>query len=61
MGSALTLPYYAATAWYHKALAPDLQSKDLDQLLPEVEKFTVDELVPALTRAGSLDPARRSA
>ncbi len=61
VGSALTLPYYAATAWYHKALAPDLQSKDLDQLLPEVEKFTVDELVPALTRAGSLDPARRSA
>ncbi len=61
VGSALTLPYYAATAWYHKALAPDLQSKDLDQLLPEVEKFTVDELVPALTRAGSLDPSRRSA
>ncbi len=61
VGSALTLPYYAATAWYHKALAPDLQSKDLDQLLPEVEKFTVTELVPALVQAGSLDPARRTA
>ncbi len=61
LGAALTLPYYAATAWYHKALAPDLQSRDLDQLLPEVEKFTVNELVPALAQAGSLDPARRTA
>ncbi len=61
VGAALTLPYYAATAWYHKALTPDLQSRDLDQLLPEVETFTMDVLVPALTRAGSLDSARRTA
>ena len=61
VGTALTLPYYAATAWYHKALAPDLQSKDLDQLLPEVEQFTINELVPALVRAGSLELTRRDA
>ncbi|MBR9989971.1 MAG: carboxypeptidase [Gemmatimonadetes bacterium] len=60
VGSALSLPYYTATAWYHRALAPDLQGRDLEQLLPEVEQFTVDELIPALARGGSLDPQRRS-
>ena len=60
VGDALTLPYYAATAWYHDALSPELQQRDLDQLLPEVEQFTVDELIPALARGGSLDAQRRS-
>jgi carboxypeptidase C (cathepsin A) len=59
LASALKLPYYAATAWYHKKLAADLQSKDLTAMLPEVEKFTVDELVPALTKGGFLDDATR--
>jgi carboxypeptidase C (cathepsin A) len=53
------LPYFAATAWYHKVLPADLQSKDLDEILPEVEKFTIDELIPALTRGGFLDLATR--
>ncbi|MDZ4753180.1 MAG: carboxypeptidase [Phycisphaerae bacterium] len=57
--AAIPLPYYAATAWYHKALAPDLQQLDLDQLLPQVEAFTIDQLLPAMTRGGSLEPARR--
>ncbi|MBI3819002.1 MAG: carboxypeptidase [Planctomycetes bacterium] len=61
VGKALTLPYYAATAWYHKALAPDLQAKDLDQILPEVEKFTVEQLIPGLTLGGSLPAERRTA
>jgi carboxypeptidase C (cathepsin A) len=60
IGRALSLPYFTATAWYHKVLASDLQSKDLDQILPEVESFTVDQLIPALTRAGSLPAARRT-
>ena len=55
------LPYYAATAWYHKALPSDLQSKDLTDMLPEVEEFTINELIPALTRGGSLDDAKRKA
>ncbi|MBL9120418.1 MAG: carboxypeptidase [Phycisphaerae bacterium] len=59
VGKALTLPYFAATAWYHKALAPDLLAKDLDVLLPEVEAFTIDSLIPALARGGSLEPKRR--
>jgi carboxypeptidase C (cathepsin A) len=48
------LPYYAATAWYHKALKPELQNKDLDQILPEVEEFTINVLIPAMARGGSL-------
>jgi carboxypeptidase C (cathepsin A) len=55
----LPLPYYAATAWYHRKLAADLQARDLDDLLPEVERFTMDELLPAVARGGSLEPARR--
>jgi carboxypeptidase C (cathepsin A) len=42
------LPYYAATAWYHKALPSDLQSKDLTDVLPEVEEFTINELIPRI-------------
>lgn len=55
----LNLPYFAATAWYHKKLAADLQARDLDALLPEVERFTLDELLPAAARGGSLEPTRR--
>ncbi|HLI94397.1 MAG TPA: hypothetical protein VKU83_12325, partial [Puia sp.] len=53
------VPYYAATAWYHKALAPDLQAKDLTDMLPEVENFTVDELIPALAKGGFLDSSKK--
>jgi len=59
VGKGLYLPYYAATAWYHKQLPQDLQSRDLDQLLPEVETFTIDTFIPALTRGGSLPAADR--
>ena len=57
----LRLPYFAAAAWYHKALPADLQSRDLDDLLPEVENYTIEELIPTLVRGGSVDPARRQA
>jgi hypothetical protein len=59
LAAALRIPYFAATAWYHKALSADLQQKDLTAMLPEVEKFTVDELIPAITRGGFLDDAKR--
>lgn len=59
VAAALRLPYYASTAWYHKALPSDLQQKDLTAMLPEVEKFTVDELIPALTKGGFLEENKR--
>lgn len=52
VSSALNLPYYTATAWYHKQLPNDLQSKDLNDILPEVENFTINKLIPALTKGG---------
>ncbi|MVT09967.1 S10 family peptidase [Chitinophaga tropicalis] len=59
LDAALRLPYYAATAWYHKKLPADLQGKDLNDVLPEVENFTLNELIPALARGGALDAAQR--
>ncbi|TYP98238.1 carboxypeptidase C (cathepsin A) [Tenacibaculum adriaticum] len=49
---ALNLPYFTATAWYHKMLPKDLQEKDLEQILPEAELFAVNELLPAISKGG---------
>jgi carboxypeptidase C (cathepsin A) len=57
--AALRLPYFAATAWYHKMLPTDLQQKDLTAMLPEVEEFTVNELIPAIARGGFLPEAKK--
>jgi carboxypeptidase C (cathepsin A) len=57
LDAALRLPYFAATAWYHKKLPADLQSKKLTDMLPEVESFTVNELIPAITKGGFLPQA----
>ncbi len=59
VGEALMLPYYSATAWYHKALSGDLQSKDLTDILPEVENFTINDLIPALTKGSTLTDAEK--
>jgi len=53
--SALKLPYYTSTAWYHKQLPQDLQSKDLTEILPEVNDFTIQKYIPAVTRGGSIN------
>jgi carboxypeptidase C (cathepsin A) len=54
VAEALMLPYYSATAWYHKALGADLQQKDLTDMLPEVEDFTINQLIPAMAKGGNL-------
>ncbi len=53
------LPYFTAAAWYQKALPPDLQKRDLTELLPEVEEYTINEVLPAIARGGFLDDAKR--
>lgn len=55
----LRLPYFAATAWHHKVLDKSLQSKDLTDMLPEVEKFTMEEYLPAINMGGALTDAKR--
>jgi carboxypeptidase C (cathepsin A) len=56
---ALSLPHYCATAWFHDQLPAELQQRDLDEFLPEVEAFTIEEYIPALVRGGFLDADRR--
>jgi carboxypeptidase C (cathepsin A) len=55
----LKLPYYAAAAHYHGRLAPEIQARPLEDLLVEVEAFTLDEYLPALSRGGFLEEERR--
>lgn len=59
VSAALRLPYYAATAWYHKALPADLQQKELTALLQEVETFTIKDYVPALAEGGFISDAKK--
>ena len=59
VGAANRLPYFAAAAWYQKALPADLQQKDLDELLPEVEEYTINELIPVMAKGGFVDDAQR--
>jgi carboxypeptidase C (cathepsin A) len=55
----LFLPTYAATAWYHKRLAPELQGKPLRALLDEVEAFAGGEYAAALFQGAQLPAASR--
>lgn len=54
------VPYFAAAAWYHKALPTDLQKKDLTEVLAEAEKFTINDVIPTIAQGGFVDPARRN-
>ena len=60
VSAALTLPYYAATAWYHKALDDDLLSRDLDDILPEIEKYTIEKFIPAISKGSSLSDSEKN-
>jgi carboxypeptidase C (cathepsin A) len=61
VSSALNLPYFAATAWHHKALPSALQSKDLLEVLPEVEDYTINTLLPAIAKGGFIPDAEKKA
>ena len=56
----LYLPSYAATAWYHQRLAPELQAKPLQELLNEVEEFVVERYSLALLKGDRLAADERS-
>lgn len=46
------LPYFAATAWHHNLLKPEYQAMALETFLPEVERFALNKLMPAVARGG---------
>ena len=58
---ALYLPSYAATAWYHKRLSPELQSKPLLEVLREAEDFATNEYLVALFEGDRLRGAKKDA
>lgn len=55
----LFLPSYAATAWYHKKLAPELQSKPLSAILHEAEEFASGEYLQALFQGDKLSTEKK--
>lgn len=57
----LFLPTYAATAWYHKLLAPDLQHKSLVDFLTEVEAWAETDYTVALSKGDRLTAGEREA
>src|SRR4030095_11254093 len=53
------LPSYAATAWYHKKLPRDLQSKSVEQVSKEAEQWAMNEYSLALAKGDRLQGAER--
>jgi len=56
----IALPTYAATAWYHHKLGPDVPS-NLEALVAEVEHFALTEYALALQQGAALPEADRVA
>ncbi len=56
---ALIFPSYAATAWYHKRLSPEMQAKTVQQIAAEAEDFAMNEYMPALMRVERLTAQER--
>jgi carboxypeptidase C (cathepsin A) len=54
----LFLPTYAATAWYHRRLAPELQA-DLRQTLQEAEQWALSAYALALAKGDALNDAEK--
>lgn len=59
LSSSLNLPYFTAAAWYHGVLSEELQSKDLEEILPLSEKYAINELIPAIAKGGFIPDAER--
>jgi carboxypeptidase C (cathepsin A) len=57
----LIFPSYTATAWYHKQLPADLQSKPLRDVLRESESFVLNEYAPSMLKIDRLSAAEKSA
>lgn len=56
---ALNIPTYAADAWYHKKLAPDLQKLEVAALTKEVEGWAMTGYLEALNKGDQLTANER--
>ena len=61
VSQATFLPQAAATAWYHRQLAPEFQRRPLAEFLAEVETFALGDYLQALVRGDRLSDAERTA
>tara|TARA_Y100000310_G_scaffold292044_1_gene320478 strand:- start:824 stop:2308 length:1485 start_codon:yes stop_codon:yes gene_type:complete len=59
VGAALRVPYFAAAAWYHNKLPPDIQRKDLLDVLDEAEDYAVNDLMAVIAKGGFVDEKER--
>jgi carboxypeptidase C (cathepsin A) len=59
ISNTLKLTHYTATAWYFKQLTPALQNQKLENILPEVEQFIMQEYIPAINMGGALSDSKR--
>jgi len=57
---ATSLPHLAATAWYHRQLADDLQPMPIRAFLDEVEAFAMGDYLEALVKGDRLEDAERT-
>ena len=55
----LFLPTYAATAWYHRALVPELQARPLAEVIAQAESFANNEYLVGLMQGSRLAPSDR--
>ncbi len=60
VSNALNLPYFTAAAWYQKALDDKLQQKDLLEILPESEAYTINTVIPAIAKGGFISEKERN-
>lgn len=60
VAEAINLPYFTAAAWHHKALPAELQGKDLLDILPESEDYTINTLIPALAKGGFISDQEKT-
>jgi carboxypeptidase C (cathepsin A) len=58
---AVQIETFAATAWYHKKLPPDLQRKTVGQVVDEARTFAFGDYILALTKGHTLTDAERTA
>ncbi len=59
--NAISLPYFTAAAWHHKALPQELQQKDLLEILPESENYAINTLIPTLAKGGFIGETEKNA
>lgn len=55
------LPTYAATAWYHKKLAANLESQSLQQVVQQARDYAFGDYMTALAKGNALSTADRTA